>query len=116
MADMLAPSAQVRQAFVPGACQLQSLLHQRAIQLQRSAQLNLHAELELGRRDGPAVQYPAAAPPQRRGQPGQQIVAVLIGECLDVEGEHGPVRSRGAYFAPLLCSSDGARLRVTAWR
>jgi len=85
---ILAAGAEVGEAEVAGARELETGGDDRGIKVEGGAELDLEAELHGVGREGFAVEHPSATVGKSRGEGGEETVSLFVAEALNIERLH----------------------------
>jgi hypothetical protein len=87
--EIFAAGAEMGEAEVSGAGEFEARGDDGGVEIDDGAELDFNAELHAGGREGLAIEDPAAAVGEGRGEGGKEAVALFVAEALYVERLHG---------------------------
>lgn len=85
---VLAAGAEVGEAEVAGAGELETGGDDGGVEVEGGAELDLEAELHGAGREGFAVEHPSATVGKSRGEGGEETVSLFVAEALNIERLH----------------------------
>lgn len=85
---VLARGAEIGEAKVAGAGELQARGDDGGVEVEDGAELDLKAELHGAGREGFAVKHPSSTVGESRGEDGEETVSLFVAEALNIERLH----------------------------